>query len=41
MTKEGNEEENLEENEINIAFQSIMRIMSHIIAVSILFDNIF
>lgn len=35
VPKEATEEENLEENEINIAFQSIMRIMSHIIAVSI------
>jgi len=31
--KDINEEENAEENEINLAFQSIMRIMSHIIAV--------
>ncbi len=35
VPKEATEEENLEENEINIAFQSIMRIMSHIIAVRI------
>ena len=32
--KDINEEENAEENEINLAFQSIMRIMSHIIAVT-------
>jgi hypothetical protein len=41
ISKEANEEENLEENEINIAFQSIMRIMSHIIAVSIIFNSHF
>ena len=39
--KETTEEENSEENEILLAFQSIMRIMSHIIAVNITSFNIY